>query len=220
MGFKKKLFIFPVLAFLLLCAILPPLLSAKEKPLIFVGNENLAPYSFVSENRPAGFAVDLSKVLSATIHRDIEIRLMPWEKCISEIKSEAADGIIYAPVLAGLNAYMNFSHPVSTVDFAILVEADNSYVNSLESLEGTVVAIYKKSLILKDLRENARIKRVTTNSVTEALQKLQNREVTAVVADKNMALYYIRQDDIKNLKIVGPALKADYSYAIAVKKNR
>ncbi|MBD3426757.1 MAG: transporter substrate-binding domain-containing protein [Candidatus Omnitrophica bacterium] len=196
-------------------------LPAQRKVLIFAGNDKFAPYSFYSNGEVTGYAVDLTKILAATMDRSIDIRLMPWHKCIQQLKAGKIDGIIGVPVSEERERFMEFSTPVTEIEFAIFVEAANHYVNSLKSLEGTVVAVHKESLIIDTLSRFPRIRLVETDSVQEALEKLNNREVTAVIAEKNVALYYIQHaaENIKGIKIVGAPLKPVYPYAIAVKEG-
>ncbi|MFC1549018.1 ATP-binding protein, partial [Candidatus Omnitrophota bacterium] len=118
-------------------------------------------------------------------------------------------------------AYMDYTVSVAEIEFAIFVEATNHYVNSIKSLEGTVVAVHKESLVIGDLKKYERIKLVKTGSTQEALDMLKNREVTAVIAEKNVAFYYIQYkgENIKGLKIVGPPVGPIYSYALATKEG-
>ncbi|MGB2630437.1 MAG: hypothetical protein WBD17_04325, partial [Candidatus Omnitrophota bacterium] len=51
-----------------------PEIKAEEKPLVFAGHEELPPFSFYLNGAPAGFSVDLTRVLSVTIGREINIK--------------------------------------------------------------------------------------------------------------------------------------------------
>lgn len=193
--------------------------SADQKsPLVFAGNDNFAPYSFYSDKEQAGFNVDFMQILSASMNRDITIKLMPWEQCIAELKAGKVQGLIGAPVNSEWDKFMDFSEPVAEMEFAIFVDAGNSYVNSVKTLEGTVVAINKGSTIINKLKKDHRLTFLETDSVEQALQKLKNREAVAVIAEKNVALYYIQRDNITDLKIVGQPVDI-LPYAIAVQQN-
>jgi len=210
----------------------------RKKTVVFAGNAKFAPYSYfpeqtlsaldarqelvtvtVVEEEPTGYSIDLVKILSATINKDITIKLMPWEKCLSELRAGHINGLIGAPVYKERERYMDYSEPVAEIDFAIFVETTNRYVNSVKSLRGTVVGVCKSCLIINELQKDERIKLLETESVFEALSKLKNKEVTAVIAEKDVALFYIQQKKIKNIKIVGPPVGQAYKYALAVRKN-
>lgn len=211
--------------------------ASGKRIYIFSGNDKFAPYSYfptkalstvnssqelvtvnVASDEPAGYCVDLAKVLSATINKDIDIYLIPRESCLGSIKNGMVDGIIGTPVYKERASYMDFSDPIAEIEFAIFVESSNKYVNSLDSLRGTVVGVHKGSLIAEELDTKAGIQLLETGSVEEALFKLKNREVTAVIAEKNVALFYIQQEKIQGIKMVGSPVGI-YKYALGIKKG-
>ena len=194
-------------------------ISSQERPLVFAGAENFAPYSFVSNGEPTGYSVDLIKVLSATVNKDIHIVLLPWNECVSQLHSGGVTGLIGAPVETGHDHGMIYSSPVAELDFAIFVEATNNSVNSLASLEGTVVAIHKDCKALEEMKKHKRIRLLKVDSIPEALEKLNNREVTAAIAEKNVGLYYMQKAGFEGLKLVGPPVGTLTDYAIAVRKD-
>ncbi|MGD2279352.1 MAG: transporter substrate-binding domain-containing protein, partial [Candidatus Omnitrophota bacterium] len=221
--FKNRRFYFLAVFFLTLIfvfgAVLTPDSKAQQKRLVFAGHDELAPFSFYTDNAPAGYSVDLARILSVTIGKDIEIRLMPWDRCISELKAGNVDGLIGIPVYKEREEYMEYTKPVYEVDYAIFVDKTNTYVNSLRSLEGTLVGVHKESLIIDTIRKNPNITLVETDTFVEALRKLQNREIAAVIGEKNVLLYYIQSGNIKDLKIVGPRIGPVYPYSLAVRKG-
>ena len=222
-SFKIRALFLPLL--LLLCVFLilnfftSQDIKAATKQLVFAGSHKFAPYSFSSGGRPSGYSVDLMKILSATINRDIAIKLTSWENCISALKRGEVDGIIGIPVNEEYKEYLDYSTPVAEIDFAIFVDAGNTYINSMESLEGTVVGVYEGCLITSFLEKDKRIQLLKTESSLEALIRLKNREISAVVAAKNVGLYYIQKKKIEGLKIVGDPVGPTYEYAIAIRKG-
>jgi len=198
--------------------------EAEERALVFGGDSSFAPYSYLSDNIPSGYSVDLIKILSAMTNRNIKIKLMPWENCLSDIAAGRIDGLIGSPVNKNLEAHMSYSVPVAEVNFSIFTESSNTYVNSLKSLEGTIVGVHKDSLlkdsiIIRELNRSKRIKLLETASVRDSLEKLKNREITAFIAEKNVALYYIQKENISGIKIVGPSVGPVFEYALAVRKG-
>ncbi len=223
-NFKAKalslLFLLLLGVFLVLTFFIGEDTRAEIKPLVFAGNHKFAPYSYSSGGQPSGYSVDLIKILSAAIHRDISIKLTSWENCILALKRGEVDGLIGIPIYEKREEYIDYSKPIAEIDFAIFVEADNTYINSIRSLEGTVVGVPKESLIVSFLEQYKRVKLLETESVLEALIRLKNREVSAVIAEKNVALYYIHEEKIEDLKIVGETVGPVYKYALAVKEGQ
>ena len=214
---KFKLFSV-ILTFFLAVTAFSAFAEDDKSPLVFAGSDNFAPYSFYSDNEQVGFSVDLMQILSASMDRNVTIKLMSWDQCLAEIKSGKVQGLIGAPVNNEWDKFMDFSEPVSEMEFAIFVEAGNSYVNSLKSLEGTVVAVHRGSIINSKLKKDHRLTLLDTETVLDGLRKLKNREVTAVIAEKNVALYYIQSYKISDLKVVGQAIEV-LPYAIGIQQN-
>lgn len=217
---RKSLIIFlAVLSVLALTMGPSPLVSAKIKPLVFAGNRNFPPYSFSSGENASGFCVDLVKILSATINKNISIELMDSEKCVKELLDGKVDGIIGIPKENDPDLNIAYSSPISKIEFAIFVDANNTYVSSLKSLEGKVVAMVKGCMAAPLISSDDRIQVILTETLTEALEKLGNREVTAVLAEKNVALYHIRMGNYKGFKIVGDPVGPIMDYCLAVRKD-
>jgi signal transduction histidine kinase len=196
-------------------------LEENDDTLLFLGDRDFAPYSYYENDIPAGFSVDLMKVLSSTVYsfssKNIKIQLLPWEECLEKMRKGEADGLIGIPLYENRRDYLNYTLPVAEIDFAIFINTDNTYVNSLRSLEGTVVAVHKECPILGELAADDKIRVLTTDTILDALKSLKNREVTAVIAEKNVALYYIQSHKIQNLKYIGKPVGRIYPYTLAVK---
>jgi signal transduction histidine kinase len=225
--FRKNIIINALIFFFIilsLCGFQSPKLNKENKRLIFAGDETFAPYSYYNnENLPTGFSVDLMKILSSTVYsfssKNIEIKLMPWEDCLKALQKGTVDGIIGIPLKQKHLHYANYTQSVSEIEFAIFVNSDNTYVNSLNSLEGTIVGVHKESRVIGELVKNDKIKKIETETVLDALKMLKNREVTAVIAEKNVALFYIQTNKIHALKYIGASIGPIYEYCLAVKKT-
>ncbi|MFH1664844.1 MAG: transporter substrate-binding domain-containing protein [Candidatus Omnitrophota bacterium] len=195
----------------------------KSRQLVFAGDAEYFPYSYMYNGSPAGYSVDLMKILSLTVYsfisKDVTIRLLPWDQCLSELRAGTVDGIIGFPAYGKREPGIAYTRPVAEIDFAIFVKTGNSYVSSLQSLEGTVVGVYEKSPIIDELSQDHRIKLLKTPTVLEALRKLKNNEVTAVIAQKAMAVHYIQHAGLTDLKIVGPPVGPVYGYFLAVRND-
>jgi signal transduction histidine kinase len=205
-------------AFLVLSVFIKTGLS-RDSALIFAGDEDFPPYSFIENGSPSGFAVDLVKVLSATMNRDIKIRLMSSQDCIVELQNGGVDGIIGLPVFEELKKNVNYSSAIARLDYAIFVNLTNDYIHTIKSLEGKVVAVPRHAICIDFLKKNRKITLLETDTVEEAFQKMDSGEVTAVICEKNRAFRYIRQENIRDLKIVGSPVEELYKYALAVKKG-
>ena len=80
----KWMFGFPPLrlmvriAFLAFLAICRTSTGAENKPLLFVGDKDYPPLTYLDNQQPAGMAVDVVKALAGPMQRPIRIELMDW----------------------------------------------------------------------------------------------------------------------------------------------
>ncbi|MFA6636746.1 MAG: transporter substrate-binding domain-containing protein [Candidatus Omnitrophota bacterium] len=193
--------------------------SGKER-LIFAGDEDFPPYSFLKGSSLSGFAVDLSRVISAVIKRPINHYPSSSREYIQALTKGDIDGLIGMPVIPELKKHFSYSIPVAQLDCAIFVQQTNEFVHGINSLEGTLVAIRKGSIYLDSMRtNNPKIKIMETDTLDEAFEKLRSGEITAVISEKNLALHYLHKREISGIKIVGPPISPAYYYALAVKRR-
>lgn len=193
--------------------------SPAEEPLVFAGNEDFPPYSFMDGDSPSGFALDLIRALSAAMNRDIVVTLTHPREYMLDLKNGIVNGLIGEPVLEELKKHVDYSRPVTKLDYAIFVLDTNTYVTDLKSLEGKVVSAPRGCICLEALKKNRKIKVTETGTSAEALEKVKTGEVTAAICEKNTAFYHIKQKDIKDLKIVGSPVGNFYEYSLGVKKG-
>jgi len=215
---RKLLTIFIILAVIASCLV-STFTSSKEIPLVFAGDIDYPPYSYRSKGSPKGYLIDLSELLGATMDRKILIELMPWKNCLNAIQSGKVDGLIGSIVNERWSEFMDYSKPILEIEYAIFVESKNRYINSIKSLEGTIVGISKDCYIIDKFNHSKRIKLLETDTVLEAFRKLEKREITAVIAEKNTALYYINQQNLSDIRMAAPISDLIYSYSMAVKKD-
>ena len=194
--------------------------TAEEDILVFAGDDDFPPYSFSKGSSPSGFAVDLSRVISAIIKKDIRFYLVPPKQYVPELTKGNIDGILGMPVIHELKKHFSYSIPVLQLDCGIFVLPTNDFVRDIRSLEGTIVAMPKDSIYLVPIHDNhEKIKILKTETVEEAFGKLKNGEVTAVISEKNRAIHHLHKKEINGIKIVGPPVGPAYDYSLAVKRG-
>lgn len=94
-----------------------------------------------------------------------------------------------------------------------LSSLDSSTVSNIEQLAGRKAATISNSPSENFLREN-RVKIIGVNSLDEAIIKLKNKEVNAVIYDRPQLLYYLNKNQDENLYIAKAAYyKQGYGFA-------
>ncbi len=195
--------------------------EADDTVLSFAGDSDFPPYSFIDKDETySGFSVDLARMISATMEQKMEISLTSPKEYTRQLINGEIDGIIGMPVLEELKKHISFSVPVKQLDCAIFVLHTNEYVRTLKSLEGAVVAMPLHSIYVDYVEQyHPKIRILETPEVTDAFKMLIDGEVTAVLCEKNLALFHIHENDLHGIKKVGPPIGPVYDFAIGVQKT-
>lgn len=134
---------------LALSILVAPNLAASESdsPLLIGADIDYAPFSYLSEGRPAGFDVAFLELVLDRMGREGDYLLRPWQEVHDLARAGQLDlvlGVVYTPEREG---YLDFSDPYNTFRFAVLVRPESAIrrVTDLESrrlahLGGDVVA--------------------------------------------------------------------------------
>ncbi|MBU1084095.1 MAG: transporter substrate-binding domain-containing protein, partial [Candidatus Omnitrophica bacterium] len=69
------------------------------------------------------------------------------------------------------------------------------------------------------LSKNATLRLVKADSALDALKKLKNREVTAIIVERDTALYYIQKYGIEDIKMLEDIIPVSFAYCFALGKG-
>jgi polar amino acid transport system substrate-binding protein len=99
--------------------------NAYPAGLVLVAADS-APTAFMQDGRPSGILVDVVTEAFQRTGRQFEIQLMPWARCLAEIRSGRVDGIFSVFKLPERNEFLTYtSVPVITQIEAFFVPADS-----------------------------------------------------------------------------------------------
>ncbi len=193
----------------------------------FAADVNYPPYSFIERTtaytdtytvrseKYSGFAIELLQLLSQKINEQIHLRLSSPEEVPSKIDQGELDGFIGTSPKLAVGQNLLLSKPILVLEFYIFTLEGQNYAN-LEALEGSRTAIYAQSPAITDLKKYENIDVYKSDSVLDALKKLDKREVAAVVAERSVASFYLQQGKFDNIQESSVGHIAIYPYYIAV----
>lgn len=202
--------------------------DAERRTFVLAGDENYPPFSFmekvttysdaivVKTERASGFSVDLAHLLGETVNRDIRFRLLPPEELIEGFRSGRLSGFITTFPPEKTDAPFVLAGPIFEMEYLIFVFKDNEFVRSMGSLKGTIVAVYENSAAADELSEYENIDVRLASSLLEALHKLNERHVTAVIAEREAASFLIKRHGLVNIKAASQEASFTRPYAIAL----
>lgn len=86
-----------------------------------------APTAYMEDGKPSGILVDVVTEAFQRTGHPFEIRLMPWARCLAEIRSGRVDGIFSVFKLPERNEFLTYTNvPVITQVMAFFVPVDSN----------------------------------------------------------------------------------------------
>lgn len=193
--------------------------KAQEAKVLRVGSEPaFAPFEFQKEGSKelTGFDIDLIKAIGKELGYKVEIQNMGFDALIPALGAKNIDvAIAGMTITEERKKVVNFSDPYYTSGLIIMVPKDNTTIKSLADLEGKKIGCQIGTT--GEMKARSISKQVVAfNTQSEASMELQNGGVEAVINDKPVVDYYLKQGGSKVAKTVGEKMEAeDYGMAVA-----
>lgn len=196
--------------------------QGKAKVLKVGSDTAFAPFEFQDEKSKdyVGFDMDLIKAIGKQLGMEVNVQSMNFDGLIPALEGGNIDLTISAMTINDERAKkVNFSKAYYKSGLAIVVKADNNAIKSFQDLAGKRIAVQIGTSGADEAKKipNAQIREF--NTAPEAFMELKAGGVDAVINDKPVNDYYIKQAGGKDAKQVGePLTSEDYGIAVA-KKN-
>ena len=193
-----------------------------------------APTAYVQDGKPSGILVDVvTAALQRTGHQ-FEIQLMPWARCLAEIRSGRVDGIFSVFKLPERNEFLTYtSVPIITQVEAFFVPADSDLkfggeVSELGGLRiGTIRGTSYGIKVDSALKTGVWSTVVETNNVDSLVGMLALKRIDLAVGYRHVVFEAAtKKGDLTKIKELSPDIdeipsylafsnKRDYSEVIA-----
>jgi len=196
----------------------PPTGVSNAAPLLFLGNQNIAPVVYLDGTTPSGVAVDLVHALAQHIPQPIEIRAMDWSEAQALVAQGEADALIQINATEARKKIYDFSDPFLESHFSIFTRSDEMGISGISSLRGLRVGVESGGLPQQLLGQDPQIPLTIIPDFLEGFKSLNAGTLDAVVVDYRVGSYVLAQNGLRNIKITGEPIQSSYS-AIAVKKG-
>ncbi|MGF6905951.1 basic amino acid ABC transporter substrate-binding protein [Fusobacterium sp. PH5-44] len=191
---------------------------SKENEVWYVGtNPEFQPFEYMENGKIVGFDVELIEAIAALNDKKIEWKSMAFDGLLPALQSKKLDVII-----AGMTAtderkkFVNFSETYFESNQMILVNQENTTIDSFDKLSGNNVGVvlgYTGDIAVSAV-EGVKVTRY--NGASEAIIALKAKKVEAVVMDSEPAKQYAKQNS--ELKVINTDV-AKEQYAIAIGKD-
>lgn len=217
---KYCLFIF------VFCIVLLLSQKAYSTKLIFAAADT-KPTAYSVEGVQKGILVDIINEVFKRAGYDIEIKLLPWARCIEEVRLGRIDGIFSSYDLPERRSFLIFTKEVLIVqEQAFFVRNDSkiTFDGDLKKLSNNSIGIITGTSygprLDSAINEGVFKKNDPTSSIESNLRKLIIKRVEIIPSYKHVVLSTAKElgylDKVKQLK---PAIEAIPSY-LAFSKNK
>lgn len=200
--------------------------AAYSEGLVLVAADS-APTAYMKDGRPSGILVDVvTEAFQRTGHK-IEIKLMPWARCLTEIRSGRVDGIFSVFKLPERNEFLTYTNvPITTQVEAFFVPADSDvkFSGDMSKLAdfriGTIRDTSYGIKVDSALKTRMWSTVVETNSVDSLVGMLVLKRIDLAVGYRHVILEAARKKgDLNKIKELSPGIDEIPSY-LAFTKQR
>lgn len=202
-----------------------PLLSTSVQgrsdladPLIFLGNEQLAPIIYQERGITKGIVVDISRAISEKTGRPIEVHAMNWEEAQRQVLSGEADALLQINPNPDRKTNFDFSEEILASEFSLFIRNGNMHIRTMDDLTDRAVGVepggYPHILVQND--ESIKIEIIT--DWTSGFQMVANGEIDAILVDRWIGEYQLAQSSSRDITVVNEPVEISSS-RIAVRKG-
>jgi serine phosphatase RsbU (regulator of sigma subunit)/ABC-type amino acid transport substrate-binding protein len=169
----------------------------------------------------AGMCQDYTNIVVDRLH--LQLELVPdldWKEVLDGIRKRELDIISCISMTPERETYLVFSKPFITSPQVIFTREDYPYISGLKDLQGKTVATvggYSITDILR--RDYPGLKLMLVENTLQALQAVAVGQADAVVDTLAVGIYYIRRQNLANLKVAAPARVPPLEMRFGIRKD-
>jgi len=184
-------------------------------------NPGFVPFEQLSNGKLVGFDVELARALATQLgYSGVQFDQMPFTSLIAAVTSRrdavAISGILDTPAREQTVA---FSTPYVKDAFVLAVKASNGKVQGLAQLAHSTIAVQVGTIPEQFIRKSLPSASIsTTQDTPSAFQLVAEGRADAVVTDKPVADYYVKQLG-GNLRVLPKPLNAAAPIAVVMPKK-
>lgn len=190
-----------------------------DRTIIIGDDKDYPPYSFIDENgNPTGFDVELAKAAAEAMGFKVKIKLGVWNDIRNELESGKIDAI--AGMFYSKDREKNYSFTTkSTITRADVFTKNGKNVKDISDLKGKTVVVEADEISEEYLKkQNLGINFIEVSSSENALKLVAMNKYEYSVVPTVIGNYFIKKDNLLNLKNNGLVINPD-DYCFAVKKG-
>lgn len=198
--------------------------DTTKKVLKVASETTYPPFEFTENGQYVGFDMDLIRAIAAAEGYDVKIESLGFDALVPAVKAGKADCAISSMTITDeRKKSIDFSDPYFKAGLIIAVAQNNNTIKTLDDLKGKRLAAEVGTTgkaASDDIRKKDPKTSVNTfDSVGEAFMELEKGGADAVINDRPVTAYYVKNSEKGKVKMVGEEFSIDAQYGIAIKKG-
>jgi len=208
--------------------LVPMCISVACAQTLVLGAANSTPTAFIENGRQAGILVDVINEAFKRTGYPIQIALMPWARCLAEVKAGRIDGIFSAYRNSEREEFLTYADEVLITQVqALFVRKDStiSFDGDLKKLSELRIGIINETSygprLDEELRKGTFKKVDAADSASSNIRKLLQDRIDVIPSYRHVALDSARTLGVAgSIKELSPAIESIPSYlAFSNKKD-
>ncbi|MCU7933187.1 MAG: EAL domain-containing protein [Candidatus Thiodiazotropha sp. (ex Codakia rugifera)] len=216
----KKLI--PTLIFGIASYVLPTLSHADHHPVRSASELDYPPFSIVRDDGTAdGFSVELMRESLKAMGRNVSFEVHPWSKIKEDLETGRIDALPLVGRTPEREEIFDFTVPYISLYGAVFVRDDLDTIKTLEDLRNYRIGVMQGDNAEEFVRrKNISDHVVATENFEDALIKLSQGYLDAVIAQRLVGLKLINKLNLGNIKTaIAPLDEFRQDFCFAVKEG-
>ena len=195
-----------------------------EHPHITIGGDaSWAPIDYVdAEGRYQGITADYLKLIEKRLKISFQAKTeLPWSEMLEQARKREIDTVANVVKTEERSRFLNFSTPYFSCPYITVTRRLNEQpIERVQDLAHKTVAVEKGFYLYSRLRkEHPEIQLLLVESTLQALEAVSREEADAYIGNRAVVSWFIEEQQMQDLKIVGYTHFAPTKLRLGVRKD-
>ncbi len=175
--------------------------------LVFLGDEGLAPYQFIEDEKAVGANVDLLQALGNILGRPVEVRLYPWADTLLRHRRGEGHALTAITVDSENKKYYDFTQATFKLGISLFTLSRHSSGFSEQNWSNRRIAVKRGGVshsTIENMHPEAQL--MPIDKLPDAFLMLQRGDVDGVVEETLIGQHIVKQHNFRKISAVKPPL--------------
>ena len=194
----------------------------KEHPEILLGvDPEFAPFEFIDEaGHYTGIVPEYLHILEQRIALNFKVAPgLSWKEAVEKTRQGEIDMLPCVGKTSEREKFLLFSKPYMYYQRVIITRTGTPFISSLDDIKGMRVAVQKETSHEGYLKDNTEVQPTLYATLQETLKAVSDGRADAMIGNLSSSIFWIRKENLTNLKIAGPVSYASEELHFAVHEN-